>query len=597
MTKLIKKILIPYLILTLISCKKDTEIPKQVEKKKTDTLTIHPKDFLFNIPISGDTILMDSQFEIDFRTELEGYKIDSVKIFIDNNLTIKTEETIINSRSLFPNEGDHQIHFYFRAVNLISKDTVFFDSGTIPLKVIKNLSNRYINISDRDGKLHLSWPELDKKNTQYYLIEKYMGNSLEFMQEFNSNDSIFTDDYYVGEDALFKISVINNNGTRQNIWSYKKTMETPTFSVSQNSDSYTVKFSKCRYYNNLGQYYLTTGVNTSPELIFSSTIFTDTVYQDTKGIFGDEARYWIRFLPKEYPKGITSDNWQLYSHYLYAKFGDKSFTYNGIAKIDNTKLVYTQNGNIYKYSIETNKLMDSIEGGNKEYGFLRTTPSGKYIYANDTKTYNSPIYIWPSDILQQAPVYSVNNNFIIPHIADNLNTLIGTSDLSLYNIAQGTYLCSTGYRATSDRPKISSNGEFCFINNSELKLCSFQNNTFKVIWQESNWTKYYRFVDFNSSDNSICYVWDDNKKFSIKNTSDFSDINSYTLDLEEIVNIDYTSGKIMGYVTGKIMIYNLTDGSLLKEIPANLMNLFMSGNMTLLINNTIFNNNGIKYSF
>jgi hypothetical protein len=51
----------------------------------------------------------------------------------------------------------------------------------------------------------------------------------------------------------------------------------------------------------------------------------------------------------------------------------------------------------------------------------------------------------------------------------------------------------------------------------------------------------------------------------------------------------------MGYVTDKVLVYNLEDGTLLNEIPADLGDLFFYNNNSVLIGNTIYNNNGIKY--
>ena len=97
-------------------------------------------------------------------------------------------------------------------------------------------------------------------------------------------------------------------------------------------------------------------------------------------------------------------------------------------------------------------------------------------------------------------------------------------------------------------------------------------------------------------DYGICYVWNSDKVFSIRNTSNFSEIKSFPLELDKIINIDYYSKKIMGYVTDKILVYNLDNGTLENAIPASLSDLFFYSNNTVLIGNVIYNNNGIKYT-
>jgi hypothetical protein len=46
----------------------------------------------------------------------------------------------------------------------------------------------------------------------------------------------------------------------------------------------------------------------------------------------------------------------------------------------------------------------------------------------------------------------------------------------------------------------------------------------------------------------------------------------------------------------KIMIYDLNNGDLLQEVPCNISELFFYQNKTILLGNTIYNNQGIKYN-
>jgi hypothetical protein len=342
-------------------------------------------------------------------------------------------------------------------------------------------------------------------------------------------------------------------------------------------------------------------MNYNPTFIQSSNQLNDTVLNIAKAKFGDEARFWLRFLPKQLPDNFLEDDWNIYGKFIYARYGNKSFEYERIAIINNEYVAITSNGNIYKINLNSGQKADSIINKSAQYGFLRTTPAGDYLYAIDEKIYGSPVYFWSTSNFSTQPNYTFQNDFIIPPVSDNLLAIMSVpsnvtpSKLALYNVTNGNRLYTTDYNGTSNRPKISSNGKYFFIDDSDLKLCSYENSTFKLIWEESEWPKYYRFYDFSPQNNDKCYIWDDDKKFSIRSTLDFSEISSYTLELEEIINIDYYNKKIMGYVTDKILIYNLENGTLENEIPANLSELFFYRNNTVLIGNTIYNNKGIKY--
>ena len=411
------------------------------------------------------------------------------------------------------------------------------------------------------------------------------------------------DNDYVGEEAEYKITVLNKEGNKQDIWYYKKSIEQPEYYVSQNSsEGYCLHFAKCKYFNNFGQYYLTDGYNYNPAFIKSSNQVNDTIVNFVDAKFVHEARFWLRYLPKNLPDNFVNDDWNIYGKFIYVKYGVKSFEYERIAIINNENVAITLNGNIYKYNIKTNQKTDSIINKSARYGFLRTTPSGDYLYAIDENKYGSPVYIWATNRFNTSPDYTFQIDFIVPTISDNLIAFMSdpsnttSSNLALYNATNGNKIFTTGYQSYGSLRRVSSNGKYFLTDQSELKLFSYSANSFKSIYIEKDWAKYYKFFDFNPLNNEICYVWSSDKKFSIRNTSDFSEIKSYSLELEEIVNIDYYSKKIMGYVTDKIRVYNLEDGTLEKEIPADLSALFFYSNNSVLIGNSVYSNYGVKYN-
>ena len=576
-----------------------------------DTLSI-TNNFMFNVPIVADTVFIDKQYNIDIRIELEGYSIDSVLTIYKDTIFIKHDTKIISSRYFCFYENPERVEFLIRSVDLESKDTVYFKSQPILFKAVENLSNRYVFPSVDDGKLKLTWQEFDKNNTQKYMVERWMIDDnfgqdyygkKKYYQTFEVENAVFFDNYYVGEEAEYKITVINNEGNKQDIWYYKKSKEHPNFYVTQNSaGGYNLHFSKCKYFNNFGQYYLTSEWNFNPEHIYSTTQINDTTYHVSNVKFGDDARFWLRYLPKQLPDGFLEDDWYIYGKFLYAKYGVSSFSYyNNIVVLDNENVAYTWNEKIFKYNTRSNQVIDSIVGQSANYGFLRTTPSGKYIYAVDERKYGSPLYFWSTTSFSTNPIYTFQINFIVPPVSNNLRTIMpipsnySSSSLAIYDVTNGNMIYTTNYTGSSRYPSISPNGDYFFIHDvSYLKLCRYINNSFEVVWAESDWRKFYPFYNFNRLNNDLCYVWDDSKVFSVRKTSDFSVISSFSLELEAIVDIDYYSNKIMGYVTDKVLICDLNNGNLIKEIPANLSELFFYSNKTILLGNTVYSN-GIKY--
>lgn len=572
----------------------------------TDTLEINPStNFLYNIVLDGDTILADSENGMDFRVSIDGYKVLSVGIKIDNENFRFRDTSIMNTSSISYSYTPTKIQFLIYAINRENENAYYFRSKVLYVKKIDNLSSKYVKNSVVDGRLQLIWPELDKSHTQYYIIERVMKTELNynqtFINSFKTIDPTYIDSFYVGENVIYKISFLNKEGVVQKIWNYNKSIEEPLYIVEQHSDSgYTINFSKSKYFNNFGMYKLTTGLNAAPELLDSALNINDTLFYLNNAVFGDEGNFWLRILPKNYLSGITAKNWELYGHYFYVRYGISSIKYDKIATINEKAFAFSYDGDVYKYDIEKSIIVDSIKGYHTY--FIEISPAGKYLMALDENISNSPNYVWSTDSFKSEPDYTFTIHRF-PEMSDNLLAITGlicpTTDcnLAIYDIKTGNNLYTTSYQYNSNTPKISSNGSYLFIDN--LNLVKYSANNLTVIWSNKS-SDNFRFYDFDPIDSSLCYLWkidniNNQKQFLINKTSDFSNIKSFNLDLDEIINIDYYSKKIFGYKSQKLKIYDIESGILENEIPANICNLICWGYKPMLLNNIIYSNQGVLY--
>ena len=599
--KLIIRSVLAFLFLTILSCNNEIEDFQS---------NLNANDFLLNIPVSQDTFLVDNSYNIDFRVEIKGCLIDSVFIYSGKDTILKSDTFIISTDKLYLNTGLNNISFIIRAVNIGSGKTVFFKSKSLLFNCVDNLSNRFVSHSVDNGRLRLTWKGLDESNTQKYIVERWVIDDKfntnygekKYLQTYEVENTSFVDNYYVGEEVEYKITVLNKEGNKQDIWYYKKSKEQQYFYVTQNPTvGYTLHFSKCKYFNNLGQYYFTDGYNSNPKFIYSTSEVNDTIYNISNAKFAGEARFWLRYLPKQLPDNFSKDDWNIYANFVCLIYGLKSFAYENISELNDDNVVITYNGKIFKYNLKTNSKTDSIVNKSASYGFLRLTPAGNYLYVTDGNIYGSPTYIWSTNKFKTNPDFTFGTNFSDPVISDNLIAFmsvpgsLSVSKLAIYNAANGDKMFTTGYDNNSGFRRVSSNGKYFFTGQLGLYLFSYSNNSFKEIYVDNNRLNIYNFLDFNPTNNEICYAWTSDKKFSIRNSSDFSEIKSYTLNLDEIENIDYYSKRIMGYKSGNVLVYNLEDGTLVREIAADIVELFLYNNKPVLIGNTIYSNHGIKY--
>lgn len=600
--------MLPAILLgAVISCTKNTDNFEQPNDhgQNIDTLKLaSPKDFLFNLPMNGDTLFTQTNYETQFRVAIANYNIEWLKIITNDTDSATYDSTILSSYKLraLPYRAN-SIYFLIRAVDQAKGDTIFFKSNHFYTREVENLSQRFVKTAVKDGRLNILWLALDKPFTDHYLVERYMGENERYLQTFETTDTVFTDQYYMGEKVDYKISVINKNGGRQNIWYFHKAKENGSCSVTPSANGgYDLHFSRCKYYNNFGEYDLTTGDNSIPEILFSSSAVADTICHLPDAKFAGEASFWLRSYPKEFPTGISAGNWKFYGDFLHMKYGEPSFTYEMISRLDNHRVAYLKNGNIYIRDMESNQIVDSVTDEQAHYGLLRTTPSGNYFYAVDENVYGSPVYFWSSNDVFNSPAYTFQAGFTVPSVSDNLMTIkpvpadITPSNLALYDVTNGSKIYTMKYTSGGFPPKISPNGDYFFLYDTGLLLCSYKNSSFKVIWKQTDQLKSYTYYAFNPLKNDTCYLWDSyNKKFYIKNAADFSTITSFDLDLETIISIDYYSGKILGASGDNLLVIDLNSGTLENKIPFSNNNFFTSGINTVIIGNTIYNNYGIKY--
>lgn len=595
-----------FLILSILvfsifyGCKK--ELFTGVHINKNDIDSISPSTFLYNVPIVNDTIFLDNYYRTDLRFELEDFTIYKVEITIDNYPQI-FDSTIINSKHLYLSEGVHSVQFLLRAVENNTKDTAMFIYENYKLRVVKDLSNRFIKNSIIDGRLALTWPELDKKNTHHYFIERRMGDNEQYIQEIEASDSVLIDKYYVGEEVDYYIFVINNNGGKQYCWHYTKVRENPPYYLEQDLEQgYNIYFNKCKYYNNFGETRIISGENYNPELYFSSEIISDTIFHDINGQFGKEVRYCIVYYPKEFPNGVSKNDYLLYRHWYYTRYGIPSIEYDGIVQINEQEFVFNYYGNIYKYNFINNTIVDSLKNSMEENsGWISATPSGKYIYCYSKDLPGSQLIFWDSNNFAGGIKYIFDTKYSGPYVSDNLVALksdyisnYGNYYYCLYNIQNGYKFYTSSYKAYG--AAMSPDNKYFLIENTYLELVTYKNNQFEKIWQEEQFNLYPSYYVFNPLNPNVFYLLDNNNNFITKSIIDGTTISSFHTDYEKIKNIDYYNNRIMGYNNGgEILIYNIIDGTLLKKIPGDVFSLFLYDNNTKLIGNYIYNNNGVKY--
>lgn len=596
------------MVCALQSCKKDNEI-KVPPVYNLDSLNV--SDYLFNIPIRGDTIFFDYEYTIDYRVELENRRIDSVYVSIDNRRIIDADTSTLETLySTHRPQGDYKIQYRIVTLNPLNNRVEYFQTKPLNLKIKKNLAKSFFSTSIVDGRLQIIWPEFDKQCTDSYIIERLMGDDSQvgwpYKKVIETETNQLIDQFYVGEEVGYRIYSKNRDGKLQRTWFFTKNQEDPRYSISHTPEiGYYFQFESSKYYNNFGKYLLVVDIST---YLLDSENIKDTFCIDPYGHFASRAEYSLLILPKKLPADFEDKHRWIYQHYYLDSYGAQTFRFDHLTKIGENKIAYTHDQKIYLRDLNLDIIIDSIHSSDADYVEIRSTPSGEYIYSRDKNLDEQSVLFWNTNMSNTIPAYTFTSGSRFPIVSDNLIGIMANSEspflASLYDITNDEKVFETPYRqSASTGPGISNNGMYFLIGSSssyvhENYYCSYINNTFTTIWENSSPT-YFKFYSFDPINDQLCYLWDNNGIFFIKNIADFSTILTFDLPVTKIKDIDYNSRKILCYkwtsnYLDLLLIYNLDTGELLHELSINNRDVFGYDDVSI-VGNTIYSTKGVKY--
>jgi len=556
--------------------------------------------FLKNVIIHNDTVLIDKNFDVDCRVEIPGYKINSIS-FLDFN---RFHDTCVVTMNMFRIQQNNQFNITAEVsvTNLKTLEKSIITSDPFVIKAVDNLNNLYVKKDCVDGKLKLSWPELDKANTKSYIIEKYIGEKLIEKNEV-VGDSCFIDQTYVGEEVIYKISTLNKDNVIQRSFGFIKAKESPKIRIEQNSVSgYTMYWSKNKYYSNFKKYDLVlSNTFTGDKTILTSENINDTSLYMPNALFGGEVRYYIIQSPKTYPTLINESQKNIYSNFIYGHFGIPSIDYDALVVLDKNSFAYTCAGKIYKYNLLNNLVTDSIVNKGASYQYLYSTPQGKYIYSRDYYKPLTTFDFWKTDKFVDSPLLTFETAYLTYTFTDELTGAAWFQNntnykyyLTFKNIQTNQQICESDIKNGGGHHQcISGNGEYLIGQNPNCSLFHFKNNTWTTVWEDPQTSNYKTFYSFDPQDPTILYLFN-NDIFSIISLTDYTVLKSYPFT-GGIINIDFNTKLMLATTSGKALVMNVNTGEIMKEIISDNYELFGYDYCTRLIGNVIYSSHGVKY--
>ncbi len=576
----------------LISCGELSPNNEALEedKKTIDTAMIDDLRFIIDgIYCTSDHLFYDLDVKNEFSFHVNGYSINKVLMqYLDNS----NKESVLspNLNTLSYLQGNYTVRYIIEVVDTISSDTTVFRTKNYKLSVDYGISRLFVKEENKNGQLHMQWPQVYNNKPYNYKIERLCGGVTD---SFYVEEQYYIDQKYIGESVEYNIYALLPGNKYNKIWHYTKEQESILAEDFQVGDrKYAFSFSKCKYGKNFGQYNIYN--SKTEELLFSSTDINDTTYYIDNVNFNGSVYLLVEMLPKDFNPQSEIDR-SVFQQNFGVRFGDESFKFEFLVQIDSNIVAYTYAKKLYYRNTTNNQILATKNIEN--YSKLGATPDGKYICMiseDDTKLLN----FWTLEGINNAPVYSCPYNEIPPSLTNNLtflrvkNPIYSSSYYGVYDVKQQQFTHNTPHSANSMPAYLSANGEYAIFPDIKLHLYQFNDNEIVKVWEG----EYEHFHRFDAVNKDICYTMS-NGQFYTRNVTDFSIKESFSIEIEAIENIDYHTGHLMGYKSGGIIVvYDIKTGDLIKEVPVSgLSDLFFYSNSTKIIGDVIYTSSGLKY--
>jgi hypothetical protein len=540
-------------------------------------------DLIVDLNLDNDTVYVYSYSNIKLSLKLTNKLLYGVRYYVDNS----------EVESFIQTDGDKTFYCINLTLQPITKvraeiststgtgsiaDKIQAESFVCETKewvLIYDNTNPIVKSEIIDGRLKLSWTPVRKNvsTAKYYI---YNGSSVDSTVNNWIIDSTFTG----GQQNIY-VTYNDNSVSVYGIYGEVKYSYPEAF--LNNTDSFFIYWTKSRFYNNIKGYRI---------LIEGETIEkepSDTTYTYKRGKIGSFVNVQIEMLLRNYDQDQNAFKYfgSLGGFYPqaflqpYAFYSDSFFPFKGTAfyyySLVNNALT------LFKFSLDSKSVIQSRTlnfdnlsvSSNDKYLLCEVSGNLELLNAADFSTIvsipktNITTYSYVSDFTVSdtgiCALYDIYGQNII--IYDVLNdSLIGNIPLPYSSVF-----------------KISADGKYLF--NRDLNtLFKIENYSCSIVWSDGSKSNQYSYFEFYPDNSGQIAIYD-NEIFYVRSCTDFSVINSFSLNNAAIVNIDFANNKILTLSNSVFYVYSLIDGNLLNSIPASLTN------GARLFNNYIFVNN------
>ncbi|MDF1550863.1 MAG: hypothetical protein P1P88_23775, partial [Bacteroidales bacterium] len=422
-------------------------------------------------------------------------------------------------------------------------------------------------------------------------------------------ETSFFDNTYVGEGADYYVKVLTKSGEEYTWGGYEATSELPELFVSvSEQNKYQLAWRKSRYYNAVDSVKVSKAIGYSSDFkqLYTTQNMDDTVLLLGNVSFGDEIRFRLNVVPKlvnydytedAYARFYTEEGLEIGINFNYA-----SKNLSSLGQVSPTEFVFISGCDSL---IQFSTTLKSIS---KKYGYtavgcsgckfskLEFSPTGKYI--TNYEVCSDDVMLINGENLSlssKVNLKHLSGSHYVPPIPVSENGLGIVNEYDgfhLYDFINHQHLIFYPTGSSGHGLKISSAGDYLFLEDDSTRLVKYENNQFTKIWATSRFYDF-EYFEFHPLQANLVLVWD-GTRFSVRQCEDFSIVTEFELTDEKILHIDFYNDEILTFNTGELLVRALSDGAIKYQVPINFSALYWYDNC-ILVNHTIICNRGILH--
>ena len=331
---------------------------------------------------------------------------------------------------------------------------------------------------------------------------------------------------------------------------------------------------------------------TMSRLSVQKTADTDqTGFRVPASYFGKLKSYYLGFIPKysnpvysvyktPYPRFLSPELQCMigYPSPIFDHFGRMSnpeFFYH-TNKYDHGSTAY--NDSIFRYSADYNRIVERfrynppLRGGGDYFVDPSVSPDGSHYISevgfNKTAIYGHTHNFRDYKIVDISPYMQSTSR--IPISNQGTGIISSYSYKYLYDFENEKLLGSIQDATSMENSNISSDGKYFFLRAStSLRLYSYQEDTLALeqdLYGLAGLAIDY--FDFVANDPGKAVSWNnETKEFTILTCPGLEIVNSFRVDEDDILDIDYSNERILSCTRTKLVVRSLSDGAVEYEIP------------------------------